>query len=221
MTQAYHYENSKGRFYPICHPVTGETIHLPSVTNFLGSVNKARLNDWRERVGKEEASRILKETGDIGNNAHACIERLINGGRILEDEWNNKLNSSERNCIRAYERWRMEEKFIPRCSELTVYSFAHGFAGTLDADGDSKDGHVIADWKTGGIWPNHRLQMVALIMAYLETYPRRSVHFGVIVGLGRDTGLPRVVSLSMDDVRAAIPAVLGALEVWKYISQFD
>lgn len=64
---------SKGRFY-------GEN-KLPSVTTILRVLDKPGLNNWRARVGHEEADRVSSEALDIGSETHRmCEEYALKSG---------------------------------------------------------------------------------------------------------------------------------------------
>ena len=47
----------------------------PSITSVLGSQPKPSLDAWRERVGDEEADRIMKESAKLGTAVHDLCER--------------------------------------------------------------------------------------------------------------------------------------------------
>ena len=220
MTQATFITKNGERFYLIPHPKTGEIHELVGCTTALKAVNKERLNDWRERVGTAEAQRILADTSNIGSRSHGYIEHLINGVALSLEEWNS-LDERERNAIRAYERWRKQNKFQPAQAELTVASFKWGYAATIDAEGYIGMKHIIVDWKTGGIFPTHRMQVAAGVMACRETYPRWKIYEARIVHLDRLTGDWEEVVLGGHDISRAFEGFLGAMNTWKFIRQFE
>ena len=59
---------------------------VPSVTTILSgtSKNSAGIDQWRQRVGDEEADRVIKQSTDIGTAVHEAIEVYLNG-----DDWDN------------------------------------------------------------------------------------------------------------------------------------
>ena len=59
---------------------------VPSVTTVLSSTSKSKngLIQWRNRVGEEEAERVIKQSTDIGTAVHEAIENYLNG-----NSWNN------------------------------------------------------------------------------------------------------------------------------------
>lgn len=56
---------------------------LPAITRILSATEdpekKQKLEEWRQRVGPEEADRITKESTDIGNAMHNNLEYWITG----------------------------------------------------------------------------------------------------------------------------------------------
>ena len=54
---------------------------VPSVTTVLSGTSKSKdgLIQWRNRVGEEEAERIIKQSTDIGTSVHEAIENYLNG----------------------------------------------------------------------------------------------------------------------------------------------
>ena len=59
---------------------------VPSVTTVLSatSSSKAGIDQWRQRVGDEEADRVIKQSTDIGTAVHEAIENYLN-----KHDWNN------------------------------------------------------------------------------------------------------------------------------------
>ncbi|MDA7851553.1 preprotein translocase subunit TatA, partial [Gammaproteobacteria bacterium] len=54
---------------------------VPSVTTVLGntSTKSDGIAQWRNRVGEEEAERVIKQSTDIGTAVHESIEKYLNG----------------------------------------------------------------------------------------------------------------------------------------------
>ena len=67
-------EDGESRLY-----LTPDGESLPSVTTVLSKAkDKSGLKKWRQRVGEEEAERIMRESARIGTALHLYIERLVN-----------------------------------------------------------------------------------------------------------------------------------------------
>jgi len=61
-----------GRFY-----VVGG-MKLPSVTTVLGAYPKPELLEWRERIGEEEAKKIMNQASIRGECVHTICEKYLN-----------------------------------------------------------------------------------------------------------------------------------------------
>ena len=63
---------------------------VPSVTTVLSNTSDKSngINEWRLRVGDNEADRVIKQSTDIGTSVHLAIENYLNN-----DEW-DKFGSS-------------------------------------------------------------------------------------------------------------------------------
>ena len=76
-------ENEFGRFY-----IDSMGNEVPSVTNVLSSTSdQSGIDEWKRRVGLEEAERILEESLTIGSNVHNALENFLkdNKWEILDD----------------------------------------------------------------------------------------------------------------------------------------
>ena len=66
-------QNEFGRFY-----IDSQGQAVPSVTNVLSSTSdQSSLDEWKRRVGNEEAERILQESTSIGSNVHNALENYL------------------------------------------------------------------------------------------------------------------------------------------------
>ena len=61
-----------GRFY-----TTPEGIKYPSVTTALGTMSKTAIEDWKDRVGEEEAKKILTQACHRGSSIHNIAEKYV------------------------------------------------------------------------------------------------------------------------------------------------
>jgi hypothetical protein len=226
------FESKQGRFYKvpnwvlqqagrdtIADWIRGETVWLPSVSTILEIYRRPGLMEWYGAKGLEEAERIRDDTAEIGTIAHALIERINLGGKVDKPEWDT-LDERVRQAVRAYLRWKMESKFHPLESELTVYSLKYGYAGTIDAVGYFSGTAGIADWKaTRSWWKINNLQLAAYRQAYHETFPARpNIDELRCIRFDKDTGIPEEHRLSIPEADEAFQCFLGFLRAWRYLS---
>ena len=155
----------------------GEPVVLESVTTNLRVINKPGVNAWREKLGKEEATRLKEEGGDIGTMAHKAGLRLFKGEGYGSFEWSllghpTPEDERVRNAVRALDLLRRERNLVPMGAEAFVWSRDYGYAGTLDLAADNGDGTVdLYDWKTSNaLYPEVWLQLAAYAVAWTECY---------------------------------------------------
>ena len=118
---------------------------LPSVTRILESTrDKAKIDEWVQRVGKEEAERIKTTAATIGTHMHSVIEHMI-AGQDLPAPYTQE-------AIKGYEMgYRLiNEQFAHITevwgSEITLY-IPNRYAGTTDMVGLYKGKPAIIDFK--------------------------------------------------------------------------
>ena len=136
-------ESEKGRFY-----LDSKNHPVPSVTTVLNKTSnkKDSIQQWRNRVGEEEANRIIKQSTDIGTMVHEALELYLN-----EQEWRN-FSDNEDGVLAE----RMTEKFIESgLNSITeVWGLEVGlildglYAGTADCVGKINGVPSLIDFKT-------------------------------------------------------------------------
>ena len=136
-------ESDEGRFY-----LDSKNHPVPSVTTVLNKTSNKEdsIQQWRNRVGEEEANRIIKQSTDIGTMVHEALELYLN-----EQEWRNF--SDNQDGVLAE---RMTEKFIESgLNSITeVWGLEVGlildglYAGTADCVGKINGVPSLIDFKT-------------------------------------------------------------------------
>ena len=136
-------ESDEGRFY-----LDSKNNPVPSVTTVLNKTSnkKDSIQQWRNRVGEEEANRIIKQSTDIGTMVHEALELYLN-----EQEWRNF--SDNQDGVLAE---RMTKKFIESgLNSITeVWGLEVGlildglYAGTADCVGKINGVPSLIDFKT-------------------------------------------------------------------------
>ena len=121
---------------------------VPSVTTVLSGTSKSKdgLIQWRNRVGDEEADRIIKQSTDIGTAVHEAIEKFLN-----KEDWDDFNNTSDQILAKS-----ISNKFInDALSGITeIWGLEVGlildnlYAGTADCVGLYKDIPTLIDFKT-------------------------------------------------------------------------
>jgi genome maintenance exonuclease 1 len=62
--------------------ITPQGKEYPSVTTVLGKIPKPELDEWKERVGHEEAKRIIRTSTVAGNKLHGACENYLLGKEL-------------------------------------------------------------------------------------------------------------------------------------------
>lgn len=131
---------------------TGRTYHTPdgsypSLTTILGkTANNPWLEQWKQRVGEEEAARVSKEATDRGTLIHSFAERHFNGDSIWEELRSQPMDVRQmsRDLISLVstglqEVWGQEQ---------ILWSNKYRYAGRTDMVGIWKGRPAIIDFKT-------------------------------------------------------------------------
>lgn len=172
-------------------PVTKKRVYLtpdgeklPSVTTILSATkDMTHLNEWKKRVGVENAQRITTEAAGVGTAMHANLERFLIGEQ--RQPGNNpvhvKANAMADQIIinglsKMDEVWSMEQSLY----------YPGLYSGTTDLVGVYDGQPAIADHKQTNKpkkaeWvEDYYLQLVAYALAHNEVYGtniRRGVIF--------------------------------------------
>jgi CRISPR/Cas system-associated exonuclease Cas4 (RecB family) len=177
----------------------------------LEKTRKAALDESRKR---------MKAAQDLGRKVHkvihdyyaasqdkALLERLI------------KLDPEISRGIKAFLEWERFFHVDMIASEKQVYSFEHGFAGTLDLEAevvfpaedygeDAPLYRVVADFKTGNPDPATIMQLGAYVIAN-EEMTKSKMDGGVVVYLDKETGVPRWKIYKRPELEPAINLFLA------------
>jgi genome maintenance exonuclease 1 len=151
---------------------------LPSVTTVLDKTKpeekKAALNEWRRRVGVENAQKITTEAANRGTRMHTYLEDYIKQGQLKElgsnpFGWASHAMAQtviEDGLVNVNEIWGVE---------VPLY-FPSLYAGTTDGCGLHLNEESILDYKQTNKpkkqeWiEDYYLQLVAYALAHNEVY---------------------------------------------------
>lgn len=151
---------------------------LPSVTTILDKTKpeekKAALNEWRKRVGVENAQKITTEAANRGTRMHTYLEHYVKTGELKERGsnpfgWASHVMAQtviEDGLKNVNEFWGVE---------IPLY-FPSLYAGTTDGAGIHLNDEAILDYKQTNKpkrqeWiEDYYLQLVAYALAHNEVY---------------------------------------------------
>lgn len=129
-----------GRFY-----VTPSGNRYPSVTTFLSRFSDSSwLDEWIERVGEEQASRVSTQAKNRGTAVHAILEKIVvNDPQYARGQMPNNLIMAE--SIADDLREHLSEVYGV---ELGLWSDVLGLGGRADLFGKYDGVNSIIDFKT-------------------------------------------------------------------------
>lgn len=128
-----------GRYYK-----TPEGLLYPSVTTVTGIMNQKAIQEWRRKVGEEEATRISTQAATRGTRIHQLCEDYINNDDIdySKYNYNDSLNFKELKPLLDNHIDNV------RLQETRMYSDHLQMAGTVDCVAEWKGKLSIIDFKT-------------------------------------------------------------------------
>ena len=147
---------------------------VPSVTTILSKTkDMTHLNKWKERVGEQEATRIVKEASGIGSAMHnnlerfLCGEQRVPGTNLVHLQANKMADIIIQNALsKVDEVWGIEQALY----------FPGLYSGTTDVVGQYQGQPAIMDFKQTNKpkkkdWvEDYYLQLVAYAEAHNEVY---------------------------------------------------
>ena len=118
---------------------------LPSVTRILDATkDRAKIDEWVQRIGKEEAERIKTTAATTGTHMHNVIERMIAGKSLPRPTNWLMVKGYEMGYRLVMEQFSSVDEIWG--SEITLY-FPQRYAGTTDMVGVYKGKSAIIDFK--------------------------------------------------------------------------
>lgn len=126
------------RFY-----ITPDGFRYPSVTTVLGYKSKAGLEEWRQRVGKEEALKIGRQATVRGTKVHLMIEQHLNND-LVEVPKASFLDKIMFNQVKPI----LSRINNIRMQEAGLYSHYLRLAGRVDCIAEFDGKLAVIDFKT-------------------------------------------------------------------------
>ena len=121
--------------------VTPEGNVYPSITSILGSQPKPGIEEWKEKVGYQEANKIMKESAALGTMVHSLCEDYL---------YNEKLQCEDQEAISVFNRLRFLLGNIDNIYgiEVPLHSDILKVAGTADCVAEYNGVLSVIDFKT-------------------------------------------------------------------------
>ena len=121
--------------------VTPQGNTYPSITSILSRQPKPGIEEWKEKVGYQEASRIMKESSALGTMVHSLCEDYL---------YNEDLQCEDKEAISVFNRLRFLLGNINNilCIEAPLHSDILKVAGTADCIAEYNGVLSVIDFKT-------------------------------------------------------------------------
>jgi len=162
-------------------PVTRKRVYLtpdgeslPSVTTILSATkDMTHLNEWKKRVGEENAKRITTEAAGVGTAMHSNLERFIAG--IQRQPGNNPVHVQANKMADEIIKNGLSDVNEVWAMEQSLY-FPGLYSGTTDLVAVYKGNPSVCDYKQTNKpkkeeWvEDYKMQLVAYILAHNEVY---------------------------------------------------
>ena len=115
---------------------------VPSVTTILSATKNSKgLDDWRRRVGNEEADRIMKNASSVGTEMHKVLEFYYNNEKYFNatdfGQLPRKMAEIIKENLKINEVWGNEVSL----------AYNKEYAGTTDLVAVVEDKPTIVDFK--------------------------------------------------------------------------
>lgn len=132
-------DTPKGRFY-----VTPEGNKYRSITTMLGMKEKPHLNNWRNMLGEQKATREMKRCSDRGTAVHDMVEKYLKN-YPKPTEGHSIEHIKEYNPLRMVLRKNVNNIIA---QEVALYSDQLKLAGRVDCIAEWKGQLSIIDFKS-------------------------------------------------------------------------
>ena len=181
--------------------ITPQKREYPSVTTVLSQMPKPELNAWKEQVGEEEATRIMRTASNAGSQLHEACEKYLlqeelpympRNIRMLFNTLKPELNKIE--VVKGVEipLWSDYLKVAGRADCVAVYE------GELSIiDFKNSRGHKEEAWIE-----NYFLQTTIYAMMFMEMYkvPVKNIVIFMAVWDGSKLVFKQPVKQRLEDV---------------------
>lgn len=162
---------------------------VPSVTTILDKTkpeeSRQALNEWKKRVGHDNAQQITTEAANRGTRMHSYLEQYVKTGEI-PPAGTNPYSWASHEMARSVIEQGLKDRVTEFWGvEIPLY-FPNLYAGTTDGCGIHMGDEAILDYKQTNKpkreeWiDDYKLQLVAYALAHNEVYGTK-IRKGVVL----------------------------------------
>ena len=166
---------------------------VPGVTTILGRFkDSGGLLYWANQQGLDGVTlnEARQTPANAGSLAHELAEYHINEWAPPELDADPEVIEKALRAFANFKRWHEQSRMVFEYTEVPLVSEEHRYGGRLDAVGRNPDGKLsIIDFKTGGLYAEHLLQVAAYQRMWNECYPDKRLTGGAhLISFKRDHG---------------------------------
>jgi ATP-dependent exoDNAse (exonuclease V) beta subunit len=147
--------------------------------------NPQSLENWRKRVGYEEAERISKRSATVGTAMHKFLEHWIMDDKDCIDETEEGILGKK--MAHEVYKWGIERKLEEKWHTEGKVNFKDLYHGRLDLAGIWEGEPCVIDFKQSNtykkkewVW-KYMCQLAAYAMAYNKTFDKPKIKKGVVL----------------------------------------
>lgn len=188
---------------------------FPSITTVLGSLENKGLQEWRRRVGEENANRISRKAATQGTILHSLCEEYIKNG--VKFDPSDEAPYSFPWIEARFERFkplldRIDNVYL---QEKSMASVKLGVSGTPDCIAEFDGVLSVIDFKTSTkpkkeeYIKNYFMQETAYAIMFFETYDLRATQLVTLISC--ETGEDQVF---IQKPRDHYPDLVNAIGVY-------
>jgi genome maintenance exonuclease 1 len=168
---------NNNRFYNI------NNFWFPSVTSILKQLSEDGISRWKQRIGKEQADKIIQYSTERGTRVHLYCELYLknNYNMSFEVDLMENFNDVDINYFKNTFTSYLNNISNIKLLEGSLYSNKYKYAGTVDCIGEYDKQLSIIDFKT-----SEKPKLISYITSYFLQTAAYSIAYEEITGIKID-----------------------------------
>jgi len=173
---------------------TEDGTRVPGVTTITGLLNKPAMIHAAWELGMKGVNyrEYWDALANVGTVAHRMILEDLRGGKVDKSflsSYSADVITLSENSFASYLAWKAANKIEPVFFETALVSELFRYGGTADLLGYVNDKLTLVDFKTGGIYPEHFIQLAGYSALVNEKRPALGlIEKYILLGIPRKAG---------------------------------
>jgi hypothetical protein len=133
---------------------------VTTITRQLGWATEA-LVKWANNLGLKgiDSRRFADDKADIGTLGHQMVMDYLEKKKTDTKNYTAEQIRQAENVLLSFFAWEKGHKIEPTYFELELVSEKYRYGGRCDLIADVDGNRELIDIKTGGVWPEHYIQI--------------------------------------------------------------